>query len=243
MKIVGIIPARYASTRFPGKPLVDICGKPMIWWVYERVSSVKEFSEVFVATDDERIEKVCQEYNMKVIMTRNNHPNHISRIQEVSDKIDADYYMCINGDEPLIDPISIQKIIPEKENNDDTVFIGARRKLTDPAETIDSANIKLVIGKNNLCMYMSRTPIPYPKGTLFFDYWKYVGIECFNKKALDFFVNTEMGNIEKVEDIDHLRFLENGVKIYFKEVESESLSVDTPKDLEKVKKIIEAQNE
>lgn len=243
MKIVGIIPARYASTRFPGKPLVDICGKPMIWWVYKRVSSVKEFSEVFVATDDERIEKVCQEYNMKVIMTRNNHPNHISRIQEVSDKIDADYYMCINGDEPLIDPISIQKIIPEKENNDDTVFIGARRKLTDPAETIDSANIKLVIGKNNLCMYMSRTPIPYPKGTLFFDYWKYVGIECFNKKALDFFVNSEMGNIEKVEDIDHLRFLENGVKIYFKEVESESLSVDTPKDLEKVKKIIEAQNE
>ncbi len=243
MKIIAIIPARYASTRFPGKPLVDICGKPMIWWVYNRVSSVEEFDDVVVATDDERIEKVCKEYDMKVIMTHNNHPNHISRIQEVSDKIQSDYYICVNGDEPLIDPISVKRILPKEKNNDEIVFVGARRKLTNPAETIDSANIKMVIGENNLCMYMSRTPIPYPKGTLFFDYWKYVGIECFNKKALDFFVNTKMGNIEKVEDIDHIRFLENGIKIYFKEVESESLSVDTPKDLEKVIKIIEEKNE
>lgn len=243
MKIVAIIPARYASTRFPGKPLVDICGKPMIWWVYNKVKTVKEFANVYVATDDERIEKVCNKYKMNVIMTKNNHPNHIDRLQEVSNKIEADYYMCINGDEPLIDPVSIQKIIPKREDNDNIIFIGARRKLTDPAETIDSANIKMVIGNDDLCMYLSRTPIPYPKGSLFFNYWKYVGIECFNKKALDFFTNTKMGNIEKVEDIDHIRFLENGVKIYFKEVQSESLSVDTPKDLEKVIKIIEAENE
>ena len=242
MKIIAVIPARYASTRFPGKPLVDICGKPMIWWVYNKVLEVKELDEVYVATDDERIEKACKEYNMNVIMTRNDHPNHINRIQEVSEKIEADYYICVNGDEPLIDPISIQKIVPTKEDNDNIVFIGARRKLTDPAETIDSANIKMVIGNNDLCMYLSRTPIPYPKGSLFIDYWKYVGIECFNKKALDFFVNTKMGVIEKVEDIDHIRFLENGIKIYFKEVKSDSLSVDTPKDLEKVIKIIEGKN-
>ena len=243
MKIIAVIPARYASTRFPGKPLVDICGKPMIWWVYNRVSKIKQFDEIYVATDDIRIEKVCKKYKINVIMTKNNHPNHIDRIQEVSEKIQADYYICVNGDEPLIDPVSIQEIIPKIEDNDNIVFIGARRKLTDPAETIDSANIKMVIGNNNLCMYLSRTPIPYPKGSLFIDYWKYVGIECFNKKALDFFTNTKMGVIEKVEDIDHIRFLENGIKIYFKEVQSESLSVDTPKDLEKVIKIIDEKNE
>ena len=242
MKIIAVIPARYASTRFPGKPLVDICGKPMIWWVYNKVLEVKELDEVYVATDDKRIEEVCKKYKMNVIITKNNHPNHINRIQEVSEKIEADYYICVNGDEPLIDPVSIQKIVPTKEDNDNIVFIGARRKLTDPAETIDSANIKMVIGNNDLCMYLSRTPIPYPKGSLFIDYWKYVGIECFNKKALDFFVNNKIGVIEKVEDIDHIRFLENGIKIYFKEVKSDSLSVDTPKDLEKVIKIIEGKN-
>ena len=239
MKIVAIIPARYASTRFPGKPLADICGKPMIWWVYNRVNKIKEFAEIYVATDDDRIKNICDEYHMNVIMTRNDHPNHITRVHEVSEKIEADYYICINGDEPLIDVESIKRILPSEKNNEKELFIGARRKLTDPAETIDCANIKMVIGKNDLCMYLSRTAIPFPKGTLFFNYWKYVGIECFNKKALDFFSHTEMGEVEKVEDIDHLRFLENGIPIYFKEVKSDSLSVDTLKDLEKVRKIIE----
>ena len=242
MKIIAVIPARYASTRFPGKPLADIHGKPMIWWVYSKVSQVKEFDGIYVATDDERIKALCEKNNMKVVMTRKDHPDHISRVQEVSDKIKADYYVCINGDEPLIDINSIKKILPNKINNDTEVFIGARRKLTDPAETIDSANIKLVLGNNDLCMYLSRTPIPFPKGTLLFNYWKYVGVECFNKKALDFFVNTKMGQVEKVEDIDHIRFLENGIKIYFKEVESDSLSVDTPKDLEKVIEIMKEHN-
>ncbi len=215
----------------------------MIWWVYDRVKNLKELDELYVATDDERIENVCREYNMNVIMTRNDHPNHISRIQEVSNTIFADYYICICGDEPLINIDSVRKIIPTEKNNDEEVFIGARRKLTDPAETIDSGNIKVVIGENDLGMYCSRTPIPYPKGTLLFDYYKTVGIECFNKKALDFFVNTKMGKIEKVEDIDYIRFLENGIKIRFKEITSYSLSVDTEKDLEKVRKIIVDQME
>ena len=218
MKIIGVIPARYASTRFPGKPLADICGKPMIWWVYEQVKKVKELSEIYVATDDERIKDVCEKYQMNVIMTKNTHPNHIARIQEVSDQIKADYYVCVCGDEPLIQVESIRKVLPTEIVDDVPIFYGARRELKDPAETMDSANIKVVIGKDDLGIYCSRTPIPYPKGTLFFSYWKTVGIECFNKKALDFFVNTDMGLIEKVEDIDYIRFLENGIKIYFKEI-------------------------
>ena len=112
------------------------------------------------------------------------------------------------------------------------------RKLNNPAETIDPDNIKLVISDTKKCLYMSRAAIPFPRKSLNFDYWKYVGVECFNKKALDFFVSTAKGNIEKIEDIDHLRFLENGVDLHFVEVDSDSLSVDTPKDLEKVRVIL-----
>jgi 3-deoxy-manno-octulosonate cytidylyltransferase (CMP-KDO synthetase) len=231
MKTIGVIPARYASTRFPGKPLADICGKPMIWWVYQQVLKVKEFADIYIATDDKGIQDICNGENMKVIMTSKDHPDHISRIHEVSEKIPSDYYVCVNGDEPLIDPVAISKILPCKEQQG-FYFGGAMRILSDPAETIDPGNIKLVVAKNGRCVYMSRTPVPFPKGTLFFQYNKYVGIECFTKDALDFFVSTEMGNNEKIEDIDHLRFLENGKELYFTRVDSESLSVDTPKDLE-----------
>lgn len=237
MKIVGIIPARYKSSRFEGKPLADICGKPMIWWVYQQVIKVQGLVDVLVATDDERIMNECKKLDINVIMTSETHPDHISRIKEVSDKVEADYYVCVNGDEPLIDPVSIAKVIPNVENND-FYFGGAMRVLSNPAQAVDFANIKIVVNKNNECIYMSRTPIPYPKGTLDFNYNKYIGIECFNKKALDFFADKEMGMIEKIEDIDHLRFIENNKILKFTYVDSESLSVDTPKDLEYVRKII-----
>lgn len=232
-KFVGIIPARYSSTRFPGKPLADICGKPMLWWVYNQVSKVEMFSEVVAAIDDPRLEKVCREYEIPYVMTKDNHPEHLSRIHEVSEKIDADWYVCVNGDEPLIAPECIETIL--KNVHGDDFFVGARRKLIDPAETNDPANIKLVISDTGRCVYMSRFPVPFPKGTLLFNYNKYVGIECFSKHSLDFFVSTPQGNIEKIEDIDHLRFLEHGKLLRFVEVESESISVDTPKDLEKVR--------
>lgn len=240
MRIVCVIPARYSSTRLPGKPLVDICGKPMIWWVYNQAKKVYEFAEVVVATDDERIAKVCEKENISYCMTRDNHPDHISRVQEVSENIMADMYVCINGDEPLMKPEMIQTVLPEKMDKD-IYFIGAYRKLTDPAETLDPGNIKLALSNTGKCIYMSRGMVPYPKGTLFVEYKKYVGIECFSKEALDFFVNTPMGILEKAEDIDHLRFLENGKSIYFKEVVSDSISVDTLKDLEKVRVIMAKQ--
>lgn len=238
MKIIGIIPARYASTRFPGKPLVDICGKPMIQRVFEQVKKVKEFSEVFVATDDERIQVCCQERGIPVVMTRSNHPDHIARVWEVSEKIVADAYVCVNGDEPLIDPDSIVRVIKTiPENTNACWFRGAFRTLTDPAETIDFAKIKICVSKEGRGIYMSRSPVPYPRGTLFFKYKKYVGIECFSKAALDFFVSTGMGDLERAEDIDHLRFLENGKELFFTEVDSDSISVDTPKDADKVREL------
>ena len=246
MKIIGVIPARYNSSRFPGKPLADILGKPMLWWVYQQVKNLDVFSDVYCAIDDERIRKICEENGMEYVWTRSDHPEHISRIHEVSTKQEADYYICINGDEPLISKECILPVIPA-EAKEDPYFGGAMRILTDPAETIDFAKIKLVVSENTgRCLYMSRTPVPYPRGSLLFQYKKYVGVECFNKAALDFFVSTPMGSLEKIEDIDHLRFLENGINLHFSYVESDSISVDTPKDLEKVRvlmKVRQSRNE
>lgn len=239
MKVIGVIPARYQSSRFPGKPLADICGKPMIWWVYNQVSQVKEFSEIYVATDDERIVACCEEYGMKYVMTRKDTPNHIHRIWEVTEMIEADYYISINGDEPLISPDNIRQAFPTEVINDRPFFQSVYREMHDPAEVMDIANVKIVLNKEGVCMYQSRYPIPCPKGSLLFTYKKAIGIECFNKKALDIFAHTPMGVMEKIEDIDHLRFLENGIPIYYKQIDSESLSVDTRNDLEKVRLIIE----
>lgn len=238
MKIIGIIPARYASTRFPGKPMADICGKPMLWWVYKHVKRIKKLEDVYIATDDERIKRMCVENNMKFIMTSSTHPDHIARVAEVSNKIDADYYICVNGDEPLMLGDDIEKVIPEIIVKD-KVYVGyLMRYLTDPVETIDPANIKIVVNNENRIVYMSRSPIPYPKGTIEFAYRKLIGVECFNKKALDFFSSTKIGNIEKVEDIDPLRFIEGGHDVYASLIDSDSLSVDTKNDLERVRIIM-----
>lgn len=239
MKVIGVIPARYQSSRFPGKPLADICGKPMIWWVYNQVSQVKEFSEIYVATDDERIVACCEENGMKYVMTRKDTPNHIHRIWEVTEMIEADYYISVNGDEPLISPDNIRQAFPTEVIKDRPFFQSVYREMHDPAEVMDIANVKIVLNKEGVCMYQSRYPIPCPKGSLLFTYKKAIGIECFNKKALDIFSHTPMGVMEKIEDIDHLRFLENGIPIYYKQIDSESLSVDTRNDLEKVRLIIQ----
>lgn len=238
MNVICVIPARYQSTRLPGKPIVDICGKPMIWWVYQQTNKVREFSKIYVATDDERIATVCTKYEIPFVMTRSDHVNHVTRLAEVSDKIVADYYVCVNGDEPLILPENIRNILPDKIVTDEVYAGYLMRTLTDPAETLDPSNIKLSVLNNGKCIYMSRMPIPYPKGTINVAYKKLMGVECFNKVALDFYVNTPMGELEKIEDIDHLRFIEHGKNVIIKLTDSESLSVDTKNDLEKVRQII-----
>ncbi len=245
MKVIGVIPARYASSRLPGKPIVDIRGHPMIWWVYQQAKAVEEFQEVMVATDDDRIAAVCKENQIPFVMTSPDTPNHIHRIWEVTEQIQADYYVSINGDEPLINPENIRAAVNAipKAVSEEAYFGSVYRELKDPAEVIDLSNVKIVLGKENQCLYQSRNPIPSTKGSLEFKYKKAIGIECFNKKALDFFVNTPMGVLEKIEDIDHLRFLENNVPIYYTKIDSESLSVDTKNDLERVTKIIQSRME
>lgn len=239
MNIVGVIPARYESSRFPGKPLADICGKPMIWWVYNQVKKVKELSEVYVATDDERIKIECEKYDIKVVMTSEKHPTHLDRLAEFVSKINADFYININGDEPLIDPVNIAKLLPSKDINPKTFyFANAMTIVKNPVELVDNARIKIATDVNGYGLYMARTAIPYPKGTADFEYKKFVGIQCFSKSALEFCKKTKRGPLENIEDIDEYRFLENGQKIKFVKVNASSFSVDTKKDLEKVRAII-----
>ena len=116
MKIVGVIPARYGSSRFPGKPLADICGKPMLWWVYQQAKKVQELDNIYIATDDSRIADLCDHYGMNYVMT-GEHSTHIARVHELSTKVDADYYVNVNGDEPLIEPDTIRAIIPEETSD------------------------------------------------------------------------------------------------------------------------------
>ena len=238
MKVVGVIPARYNSSRFPGKPLMDICGKPMLWWVYHQVKKVRGMDEVYVATDDERIMDMCRSQAMQCIMTAKTHGTSTERVHEVAVKVQADFYVAINGDEPLISPLVIEKILPTHEIDSDFYVANLMTEIKRPVEAIDPSNIKIVTSPEGQALFMSRSPIPYPKKTLEYKYYKHVGILLYNRRALDFFADTEPGYNEKIEDINELRFIEHNKPLKMICVESESLSVDTPMDLERVRNIM-----
>ena len=238
MKVIAIIPARYSSSRFPGKPLADICGKPMIWWVYNQVKKAERLDEVYVATDDERIFDTCKKLDLNVVMTADTHKTSTQRAFEVANKVQSDLYIVVNGDEPLIDPKVISKIIPDEMPKG--MYVGnLMTKIETPSETVDFTNIKVVTDDEGYALFFSRSPIPYPKASLDYDYYKHVGVLIYDYSALKFFSETPAGHNEKVEDVNELRFLDHGVKIKMTKVDAHSLSVDTPKDLEFVKKEIE----
>ena len=243
MKVVGIIPARYASTRLPGKPLKDILGYPMIWWVYKRVRTVKELDEIYVATDDDRIKEVCEQYDIPVIMTSPDHPNGAMRLQEVSETVQADFYVQLNGDEPLMNTDAIIAAIPEKVPQDVAFGTNIITQIDDPAQVMDASNIKMVFDDQMNALYMSRTPIPYPFKSIDFQYYKHVGIIGYNKMMLDFYKNSQPGRFEQIEGIDTLRFLDYGKQLMLSLVpDCHSLSVDTQKDLDMVIKMMKEQN-
>ena len=242
MKVVGIIPARYASTRLPGKPLKDILGYPMIWWVYKRVSSVRELDEIYVATDDDRIKSVCEQYEIPVMMTSPDHPNGAMRLQEVSEMVQADFYVQLNGDEPLMNTDAIVAAIPETVPQDVEFGTNIITQIDDPAQVMDASNIKMVFDDQMNALYMSRTPIPYPFKSIDFKYYKHVGIIGYNKMMLDFYKNSQPGRFEKIEGIDTLRFLDYGKQLKLSLVpDCHSLSVDTQKDLDMVIKMMKEQ--
>lgn len=238
MKIIGVIPSRYASTRFPGKGLADICGRPMIWWVYQSMKKAQGIDEVYVATDHEIIGKACDAWGIPWVMTSDTCPTHLERLYEVSTKVHADFYINVNGDEPLMETSCVEDLIPTGVDPEESYVANGMMNLIDPIDAYDSSKIKIATDMMGYGMYMARSPIPFPKGRSDFKLKKFVGVQCFTKKALEFASKTPRGYLESIEDIDEFRFLENGHKIKFVLTEATTVSVDTPKDLEKVRMII-----
>ena len=254
--VVGIIPARYGSSRFEGKPLALIEGRPMIEWVARRAARAPGVSRVIVVLDDERVAAACQAAGVEWMMTSSSHGTSTERLAEVAGKVPADLYIAINGDEPLIDPNLIARVIPEGWPRQGGETWPADRpfaanltcRMTSPAEVVDPSNIKVVwgpggqgadTGKGGRAVFFSRSPIPYPKSSLDFDYYKHIGVIAYNRAGLDFFAATPKGPIETVEDINELRFIENGVMLQMIVVEPGlGLSVDTPKDLERIRHLV-----
>lgn len=239
MKIVAVIPARYKSSRFPGKPLADICGKPMVWWVYQEALKTKKYDDVIVATEDERIVNVCQELGMNAMLTSDNHPTGTDRVAEVAQKVPADLYVIIMGDEPLISSEDEIRLIDAIENAPEADAIMLTEKFLNPVDAINTTTIKLAITDQNYLIFMSRAAIPYPKEALGYSLYKNIGCYAFRKEALDFYLKTKPGAIERAEGIELLRLLENHKKVLTVLVDSESMAVDTQKDLERIRCVIQ----
>jgi 3-deoxy-manno-octulosonate cytidylyltransferase (CMP-KDO synthetase) len=248
MKIIAVIPARYQSSRFEGKPLAEICGKLMIQRVYERACQVKEFSEVYVATDDARIFNACEERGVKVIMTSTSHRTGTDRIGEVASKIPADLYVNIQGDEPLIEPETIRKaIIPFIENPDTDIQVtNLMTEIHDPVDLINFTVPKVIASGDGRGVYLTRSAAPFPKGNIDVKYYKQVCVYGFTPAALQFYCDYGKkygkAKIEAIEDIEILRFIENGFRVQYIEVDSETIAVDTPNDLKRVIRYIQDNN-
>ena len=235
MKIIGVIPARFKSSRFPGKPLADICGKPMVQRVYEEAKKVEYFDRVIVATESNIIVDRCTELGIDVMLTSDDHPTGTDRVAEVAQKVDADLYVIIMGDEPLIRAEDERRLVESiSEKQADAVMLTERFR--DPVDVANMTTIKLAINDDGYLIFMSRACIPYPKESLGYPIYKNVGCYALKKDALDFFLKTKPWNIERAEGIELLRLLENHKKVLTVKIESESMAVDTQKDLERVRK-------
>ena len=215
----------------------------MIWWVYQHCKSVDEFDEIFVATDDQRILDVCTSLDMKVIMTSEKHLTGTDRIGEVAEKIDADLIVNVQGDEPLLEPKTIKKAIEPFYNNDELKVSNLMTKIKNPIDIVNFTIPKVITNKDGIGLYLTRAPVPYPKGSISYFYYKQVCVYGFKLEALKFYCEYGKKNgkakIEEIEDIELLRFIENGYKVQFVEVDSETVAVDNPQDLEKVRSIFE----
>lgn len=240
MKIIAVIPARYQSSRFEGKPLAEICGKLMIERVYLQAKKVEEFDEVYVATDDKRIYDACVERKVKCVMTSTEHRTGTDRIGEVARKIPADLYVNIQGDEPLIEPQTIHKaIIPFIENPDTDIQVtNLMTEIHDPVDLVNFTVPKVIASEDGRGVYLTRSSAPFPKGSIDAHYYKQVCVYGFRPEALEFYCKygKEHGKakIEAIEDIEILRFIENGYRVQYYEVDSQTIAVDTPNDLKRV---------
>lgn len=241
MKVVGVIPCRYGSTRFPGKPLADIQGKPMMWHVYQRCIESGVLDEIYIATDDDRIHKVAEEYGLKTIQTRSNHETGTDRVAEAAEKIEAECYVNIQGDEPLLDPNAIKAVVNGLVNCEDSRVMAsnAYAAILQPSDVIDTNVVKVITSLHGNALAYSRMPIPYPKGKSA-TFNRQLGLYAFRKSGLQIFVEHSPGSIEEAEGVEMYRLIEHDYRVRMVKTSDDSISVDTPEDLERVAKRMEA---
>ncbi len=242
IKIIGVIPARYRSSRFPGNPLEVICGLPMICHVYNQAQKVPEFDKIYIATDDERIRQTCVQYHMPVIMTSDAHPTGSDRVAEVATKVDGDLFVNVQGDEPVIHPEMIRDVI-SIFTEDDTVYFGSLKKeITDPDEIRATSTVKVVTDDKGDAMYFSRSVIPSNiKDGNIARVYRHVGIYAYKRDFLLRFSQMKQTELELGEGIEPLRAMQQGYKIRIKETTHESVGVDLPEHIARVERIIKGE--
>lgn len=235
MKVVGVIPCRYASTRFPGKPLAEINGKPMMWHVYQRCIESNILDEIYIATEDERIKSVAEKLNMNVVMTHDNHETGTDRVAEVATKIDAEYYVNVQGDEPLLDPDSITRVVNAIVECKDSMVMAsnAYALMSKPSDVIDTNVVKVIMSLHGNALAYSRQAIPYPKSGKA-KYYKQLGLYAFRKSGLQLFAEHKPGYVELTEGVEMYRLVEHGYHVRMVETNDNSISVDTTADLKRV---------
>jgi 3-deoxy-manno-octulosonate cytidylyltransferase (CMP-KDO synthetase) len=237
MKTIGVIPARFASTRFPGKILADINGKPLVRHVWEKAAQCRELDEVLIACDHEDVLKAAQGFKARVVMTSPDHVSGSDRIAEAVKDLKVDIVVNIQGDEPFIDPRTIDALAVLLKQDAKTMAGTVVKEITDGADYLNPNVVKCVLDAQGYALYFSRSPIPYHrnKNALGVKNYKHLGLYAYRKDFLMQFKDWPKGVLESAEELEQLRMLEHGIKIKTTVTNFESIAVDTPQDLEKAK--------
>jgi 3-deoxy-manno-octulosonate cytidylyltransferase (CMP-KDO synthetase) len=240
MKSVAIIPARLASTRLPRKMLREIAGKPLVGWVYEAVRSSPFLADVIVATDSEEILEACRKHGWKAQMTSAAHRSGTERVHELSNSIAADVYVNVQGDEPLVRPEQIATLLDVMDDvmKDPAVQVGTVKTPCAPEEINNPNAVKVVTAPGGRALYFSRAAIPFDRDGMKPRLFKHLGLYAYRKPALNLFVSKPESGLEKIERLEQLRFLENGIDIYVGETPYDSIGVDTEEDLQRAAEIL-----
>lgn len=241
MKIVAMIPARYEASRFPGKLMKNLGGKPVIVRTYESALQTQLFDEVYIVTDSEIISEEITKIGGKVIMSQKEHDCGSDRIAEAVENMSVDIVINVQGDEPFIDATSLSKLIDvfKADDKKEVDLASLKVKITEEEEIKNPNNVKVITDTQNFAIYFSRSIIPYHRDTdINVSYFKHKGVYAFRKEALMDFYTTPMTPLEKAEKIEAIRYLEVGKKIKMVETQIDSIGIDTPDDLEKaIKKL------
>lgn len=241
MKVIGVIPARWASVRFPGKVLADLNGKPLIRHVWEQARKAEALDAVLIACDDQRVADVCRAFGATVKMTSVDHASGTDRTAEAVKDVDADIVVNIQGDEPMVDPETISGLVSVLKDTTDCPMATVVKRVEDPREMVDPNIVKVVVDQKGQALYFSRYAIPFYRDGMPDDPglgYKHLGLYAYRKDFLMGFCDLPESRLEKTEKLEQLRALEAGCKIKTIVTESESVGVDTPEDLARAAKMV-----